>query len=686
MYKRQQADGAVMVSYGDTVVFVTAVGNKNAREGQDFFPLTVDYQEKNYAAGKIPGGFFKREGRPSEKETLTCRLIDRPLRPLFPKNFYNEIQIVATVMSSDSEIDSDIPAIIGASAALAISGIPFYGPVGASRVGYIDDKYIVNPTKTQLEKSKLDLVVAGSDAAVLMVESEAKELPEKVMLDAVLEGHKAMQPVIEMINQFAKEAAKDPWDWVAPETNKDLVKQIEKIASKELEKAFAIKSKSDRSEKLSEIKDNVISEVAQDNITPDEINTIKNEFFNLESRIVRNKILDGEPRIDGRDTRTVRPIEIRTGVLPRAHGSALFTRGETQAVVVATLGTGRDEQIIDALQGEYKDRFMLHYNFPPYATGETGRVGTPKRREIGHGKLAKRGLSAALPSQDDFDYTIRLVSEITESNGSSSMASICGGTMALMDAGVPMTDHVAGIAMGLIKEDNRVAVLTDILGDEDHLGDMDFKVAGTDNGITALQMDIKITGITAEIMEVALSQAKEGIDHILKIMKKTLKAPRAEMSKFAPQILTIKIHPNKIRDVIGKGGAVIKGLAADTGATIDIDDSGLVKVACTDGESGQDAIDRIKEITADVEVDQIYDGKVLKILDFGAIVSLLPGKDGLLHISQIAHERIKAVKDHLSEGDEVKVKVIEVDDKGRVRVSAKVLLDPPSTSDKKEEE
>ena len=682
----RQADGAVMVSYGDTVVFVTAVGNKNAREGQDFFPLTVDYQEKNYAAGKIPGGFFKREGRPSEKETLTCRLIDRPLRPLFPKNFYNEIQIVATVMSSDSDIDSDIPAIIGASAALAISGIPFYGPVGASRVGYIDDKYIVNPTKTQLEKSKLDLVVAGSDAAVLMVESEAKELPEKVMLDAVLEGHKAMQPVIEMINQFAKEASKDPWDWVAPETNKDLVKQIEKIASKELEKAFAIKSKSDRSEKLSVIKDNVISEVAQDNITPDEINTIKNEFFNLESRIVRNKILDGEPRIDGRDTRTVRPIEIRTGVLPRAHGSALFTRGETQAVVVATLGTGRDEQIIDALQGEYKDRFMLHYNFPPYATGETGRVGTPKRREIGHGKLAKRGLSAALPSQDDFDYTIRLVSEITESNGSSSMASICGGTMALMDAGVPMTDHVAGIAMGLIKEDNRVAVLTDILGDEDHLGDMDFKVAGTDNGITALQMDIKITGITAEIMEVALSQAKEGIDHILKIMKKTLKAPRAEMSKFAPQILTIKIHPNKIRDVIGKGGAVIKGLAADTGATIDIDDSGLVKVACTDGESGQDAIDRIKEITADVEVDQIYDGKVLKILDFGAIVSLLPGKDGLLHISQIAHERIKAVKDHLSEGDEVKVKVIEVDDKGRVRVSAKVLLDPPSTSDKKEEE
>jgi polyribonucleotide nucleotidyltransferase len=679
----RQADGAVMVTYGDTVVFVTAVGRKNAKEGQDFFPLTVDYQEKTYAGGKIPGGFFKREGRPSEKETLTCRLIDRPLRPLFPKNFYNEIQIVATVMSSDSEIDSDIPAIIGASAALAISGIPFYGPVGASRVGYVDEKFVINPSKTQLLESDLDLVVAGSDTAVLMVESEAKELPEKVMLDAVQAGHKAMQPVIKMINEFAKEASKDPWDWKAPEENKDLISQIEKIAAKDLEKAFAIKSKSERSEKLSEIKGSILDKVVTEDTNASDINVINNEFFNLESKIVRNKILDGEPRIDGRDTRTVRPIEIRTGVLPRAHGSALFTRGETQAIVVTTLGTGRDEQIIDALQGEYKDRFMLHYNFPPYATGETGRVGTPKRREIGHGKLAKRGLSAALPSQENFDYTIRLVSEITESNGSSSMASICGGTMAMMDAGVPMTDHVAGIAMGLIKDGNRVAVLTDILGDEDHLGDMDFKVAGTDNGITALQMDIKITGITAEIMQVALSQAKEGIDHILKIMKKTLKAPRTEMSKFAPQILTIKIHPDKIRDVIGKGGAVIKGLAAETGATIDIDDNGLVKVACTSGESGQAAIDRIKEITADVEVDQIYDGKVIKILDFGAIVSLLPGKDGLLHISQIAHERIKAVKDHLSEGDEVKVKVIEVDDKGRVRVSAKALIETPPVAEKK---
>ena len=682
----RQADGAVMVTYGDTVVFVTAVGRKNAKEGQEFFPLTVDYQEKTYAGGKIPGGFFKREGRPSEKETLTCRLIDRPLRPLFPKNFYNEIQIVATVMSSDSEIDSDIPAIIGASAALAISGIPFYGPVGASRVGYVDEKFVINPSKTQLLESDLDLVVAGSDTAVLMVESEAKELPEAIMLDAVQAGHKAMQPVIKMINEFAKEASKDPWDWKAPEENKDLISQIEKIAAKDLEKAFAIKSKGERSERLSEIKGSILEQVVNEDSSASDINVINNEFFNLESKIVRNKILDGEPRIDGRDTRTVRPIEIRTGVLPRAHGSALFTRGETQAIVVTTLGTGRDEQIIDALQGEYKDRFMLHYNFPPYATGETGRVGTPKRREIGHGKLAKRGLSAALPSQENFDYTIRLVSEITESNGSSSMASICGGTMAMMDAGVPMTDHVAGIAMGLIKDGNRVAVLTDILGDEDHLGDMDFKVAGTDNGITALQMDIKITGITAEIMQVALSQAKEGIDHILKIMKKALKGPRTEMSKFAPQILTIKIHPDKIRDVIGKGGSVIKGLAAETGATIDIDDNGLVKVACTSGESGQAAIDRIKEITADVEVDQIYDGKVIKILDFGAIVSLLPGKDGLLHISQIAHERIKAVKDHLSEGDEVKVKVIEVDDKGRVRVSAKALIETPPVAEKNKTE
>ena len=681
----RQADGAVVVSYGDTVVLVTVVGNKTAKEGQDFFPLTVDYQEKTYAAGKIPGGFFKREGRPSEKETLTSRLIDRPLRPMFPEGFYNEVQIVATVMSSDSEIDSDIPSIIGASAALAISGIPFYGPIGASRVGYIDDKFVINPTKTQLENSDLDLVVAGNDTAVLMVESEAKELPEKVMLDAVLEGHKAMQPVIKMINDLAKDAAKDPWDWSPAETNKDIVSKVEKIALKDLEKAFLIKSKSERSDKLSEIKDKIMDELVTEDMSIAEINVIKNEFFNLEAKIVRNRILDGEPRIDGRDTRTVRPIEIRTGVLPRVHGSALFTRGETQALVVSTLGTNKDEQIIDALQGEYKERFMFHYNFPPFATGECGRVGSPKRREIGHGNLAKRGLKAALPSQEDFDYSIRVVSEIMESNGSSSMASVCGGTMAMMDAGIPLTGHVAGIAMGLIKEGKRVAVLTDILGDEDHLGDMDFKVAGTDNGVTALQMDIKITGITAEIMQVALSQAREGIDHILKLMKKTLKEPRSELSKFAPQVMTIKIHPDKIRDVIGKGGSVIKSIAADTGATIDIDDDGLVKVACVSGEAGQAAIDRIKEITADVEVDQIYDGKVIKILDFGAIVSLLPNKDGLLHISQIAHERIKSVKDHLSEGDEVKVKVIEVDDKGKVRVSAKALIEPPVKEETKEE-
>ena len=604
---------------------------------------------------------------------------------MFPDGFYNEVQVVATVLSSDSEIDSDVPSIIGASAALAISGIPFYGPIGATRIGYVDEKFVVNPTKTQLESSELDLVVAGNDKAVLMVESEAKELPEKVMLDAVLEGHKAMQPVIKMITELAKDAAKDPWDWTPAEPNAEIIKQVEKIALKDLEKAFAIKSKSERSAKLAEIKDKVLAELVSEDSPLSDLNVIKNEFFNLEANIVRNKILDGEPRIDGRDTRTVRPIEIRTGVLPRAHGSALFTRGETQALVVTTLGTDRDEQIIDALQGEYKDRFMFHYNFPPFATGETGRVGSPKRREIGHGNLAKRGLKAALPAKEDFDYSIRVVSEIMESNGSSSMASVCGGTMAMMDAGIPLSDHVAGIAMGLIKDGKRVAVLTDILGDEDHLGDMDFKVAGTDNGITALQMDIKITGITAEIMQVALSQAKEGIDHILKIMKKTLKGPKTELSKFAPQILTIKIHPDKIRDVIGKGGSVIKSIAAETGATVDIDDNGLVKVACTSGESGQAAIDRIKEITADVEVDQVYDGKVIKILDFGAIVSLLPGKDGLLHISQIAHERIKAVKDHLAEGDEVKVKVIEVDDKGRVRVSAKALIEPPAPETKAEE-
>ena len=682
----RQADGAVMVSYGDTVVLVTVVGNQSVKEGQDFFPLTVDYQEKTYAAGKIPGGFFKREGRPSESEILVCRLIDRPLRPLFPKNFYNDVQIVATVLSSDSEIDSDVPAIIGASAALSISGIPFYGPIGAAKVGYVDGEFVINPSKTQLAESELDLVVAGTKDAVLMVESEAKELSEKVMLDAVLEGHKAAKNVIKLINDFAKEAAKDPWDWSAPEPNKALIAEIAKLAEKDLNKAFEIKSKSERSQKISEIKDKVCTKLITEDMGTLQINEVNKEFFNLEAKIVRSKILDGEPRIDGRDTRTVRPIEISTGVLPRTHGSALFTRGETQALAVATLGTPRDAQIIDALQGEYSDRFMLHYNFPPFSTGETGRVGSPKRREIGHGRLAKRALLAVLPDQEEFDYTIRLVSEIMESNGSSSMASVCGGCMALLDAGVPLKSHVAGIAMGLIKEDNRVAVLTDILGDEDHLGDMDFKVAGTDNGITALQMDIKIDGITTEIMQVALKQAKEGREHILGLMKKALKSSRTELSKYAPRIMTLKIHPDKIRDVIGKGGAVIKSLTEETNTTIDITDDGLVKVACTSGEEGQRAIDRIKEITADVEVDQIYDGKVIKILDFGAIVQLIPGKDGLLHISQIAHERVKAVKDHLSEGDEVKVKVIEVDQKGKVRVSAKALIEKPALEKKEVEE
>jgi polyribonucleotide nucleotidyltransferase len=673
----RQADGAVKVTYGETVVLVTVVGNQSVREGQDFFPLTVDYQEKTYAAGKIPGGFFKREGRPSENEILVCRLIDRPLRPLFPKGFYNDVQVVATVLSSDPEIGSDVPAIIGASAALSISGIPFYGPVGAAKVGYLNDEYIINPSKTQLAESELDLVVAGTKDAVLMVESEAKELSEKVMLDAVLEGHKAAKDIVKLINDFAKESSNEPWDWTPAEANQDLIKQIEKLAEKDLSNAFSIKSKSERSQKISEIKEKVCSSLIKEDMNTLEVNEINKEFFNLEAKIVRSKILDGEPRIDGRDTRTVRPIEISTRVLPRTHGSALFTRGETQALAVATLGTSRDAQIIDALQGEYTDRFMLHYNFPPYSTGETGRVGTPKRREIGHGRLAKRALLAVLPDQDDFDYTIRLVSEIMESNGSSSMASVCGGCMAMLDAGVPLKSHVAGIAMGLIKEDNRVAVLTDILGDEDHLGDMDFKVAGTDSGITALQMDIKIDGITTEIMQVALKQAKEGREHILDLMKQALKSSRTEMSKYAPRIMTLKIHPDKIRDVIGKGGAVIKSLTEETNTTIDITDDGLVKVACTSGEEGDRAIERIKEITADVEVDQIYDGKVIKILDFGAIVQLIPGKDGLLHISQIAHERVKSVKDFYSEGDAVKVKVIEVDQKGKVRVSAKALIDKP---------
>jgi polyribonucleotide nucleotidyltransferase len=682
----RQADGAVLVSLGDTVVLVTVVGKTEVKTGQDFFPLTVDYQERTYAAGKIPGGFFKREGRPSEKETLTSRLIDRPLRPLFPEAFYNEIQVVATVMSSDSEIDPDIPAIIGASAAMAISGIPFYGPLGAARVGYINGEYIINPTATQRKESELDLIVVATATAVMMVESEAKELPEEVMLGAVMHGHEKMQAVINMINELAAEVEKEAWDWVPPEENTALIEKVNAIAGTDVNAAYQIKSKGARSAKLEEIKNRVLGELITEETSTSGANEIKSILYNLEAKVVRSQILNGEPRIDGRDTRTVRPITIRTGVLPRTHGSALFTRGETQAMVVATLGTGRDEQMIDALEGTYTDRFMLHYNMPPYATGETGRVGTPKRREIGHGRLAKRALIAVLPSPEEFGYTIRVVSEITESNGSSSMASVCGGCLALMDAGVPMKAHVAGIAMGLIKEGNRVAVLTDILGDEDHLGDMDFKVAGTEDGITALQMDIKITGITSAIMEVALSQAKEGRMHILGIMKASMDHSRSELSAFAPRIITMKINPEKIRDVIGKGGAVIRALTEETGATIDIEDDGTIKIGCVNAEAGEEAKKRIEAITAEVEVGQIYEGTVIKLLDFGAIVSLLPGKDGLLHISQIAHQRVNAVSDFLKEGQQVKVKVVEADEKGRVRLSMKALLDPPVAEEKAEEE
>jgi polyribonucleotide nucleotidyltransferase len=667
----RQASGAVLVSMEDTIVLVTVVGKKSADAAKDFLPLTVDYQERTYAAGKIPGGFFKREGRPSEKEILTSRLIDRPIRPLFPDGYYNEVQVVATVMSSNNEIDSDIPAMIGTSAALAISGIPFNGPIGAARVGYSDGQYILNPTATELKSTQLDLVVAGTQQAVLMVESEAHELTEDVMLGAVVFGHEQMQAVIETINQLADEVNNPTWDWTPAAKDESLVARIATLAESDLNAAFQMKQKQARSEAIDAIWRRVFAEVGVGTEGGPDGNAVKEICFALESKIVRGQILNGDPRIDGRDTRTVRPISIRSGVLPRAHGSALFTRGETQALVVATLGTSRDEQRIDALQGEYTDRFMLHYNMPPYATGETGRVGSPKRREIGHGRLAKRALLAVLPTADEFGYSMRVVSEITESNGSSSMASVCGGCLALMDAGVPLKAHVAGIAMGLIKEDNRFAVLSDILGDEDHLGDMDFKVAGTEKGITALQMDIKITGITKEIMHAALIQAREGRVHILGKMKDALQTPRTELSAYAPRMITIKIKPEKIRDVIGKGGAVIRALTEETGTSIDISDDGTVTIACVSSEGGELARKRIEEITADVEVGRVYDGTVLKLLDFGAIVSVLPGKDGLLHISQIANERVNAVADHLKEGQAVRVKVIEADDKGRLRLSMK---------------
>jgi polyribonucleotide nucleotidyltransferase len=669
----RQAHGAVLVDMEDTVVLVTVVAKHTVSPGQDFFPLTVDYQEKTYAAGKIPGGFFKREGRPSEKEILTCRLIDRPIRPLFPDGFFNEVQVIATVLSSNNEIDSDIPAMIGASAALAISGLPFNGPIGAARVGYADGQFILNPTAAEIKTSQLNLVVGGTQQAVLMVESEANELSEEVMLGAVVFGHQQMQPVIDAINELADEVGRPLWDWEPPKQNAELLSRLESLAQVDLEAAYQVREKQARSQRVAEIRARVLSELAPAESGVAVANVIKSMFGDLEAKIVRGQILRGEPRIDGRDTRTVRPVTIRVGVLPRVHGSALFTRGETQALVVATLGTSRDEQIIDALQGEYRDRFMFNYNMPPYATGETGRVGSPKRREIGHGRLAKRSLVSMLPSADEFGYSFRVVSEITESNGSSSMASVCGGCLALMDAGVPMKAHVAGIAMGLIKDGNRFAVLTDILGDEDHLGDMDFKVAGTEGGITALQMDIKINGITKEIMQVALDQAKEARLHILGLMKQTIPNPRSEISAYAPRMITLKIKPEKIRDVIGKGGSVIRALTEETGTSIDISEDGTVTIASVSSDGGELARRRIVEITAEVEVGKIYDGTVLKLLDFGAIVSVLPGKDGLLHISQIANERVNSVAEHLKEGQNVRVKVLEADEKGRLRLSMKAV-------------
>ncbi len=671
----RQAHGAVICTIDDTMVLATVVAAKAPKAGQDWFPLTVDYVEKTYAAGKIPGGFFKREGRPTEKETLTCRLIDRPIRPLFPDGFFNEVQVVATVLSLNPEVDSDIPAMLAVSAALELSGIPFNGPIGACRVGYVNGEYVINPTTTQLKESRLNLVVAGTEQGVMMVESEALELPEDAMLGGVVFGHEQMQAAIQAIQELAEQAGKPAWEWSAPVRNEALIARVAEL-EQEFRDAFAIKQKQARNTRLGEIRKGALDKLAAEAAatgTPLDVNAVKEMFFNLESKIVRSQILDGEPRIDGRDTRTVRPITVRVGVLPRTHGSALFTRGETQALVTVTLGTGRDEQIIDALAGEYRERFMLHYNMPPYATGETGRMGPSKRREIGHGRLAKRALIGLLPTPEDFGYSIRVVSEITESNGSSSMASVCGASLALMDAGVPVKAHVAGIAMGLIKEGNRFAVLSDILGDEDHLGDMDFKVAGTDKGITALQMDLKIESINKGIMKVALDQAREARLGILQIMNQSIEGSRTELSTFAPRIIKIKINPEKIRDVIGKGGVVIRGIQEETGTTIEIEDDGTISIACVAGEGGEAARKRIQELTADVEVGKIYEGPVLRLLDFGAIVQLMPGRDGLLHISQISHERVNAVSDHLKEGQIVKVKVLEADDKGRVRLSMKAI-------------
>jgi len=669
----RQATAAVLVTMDDTVVLVTVVGQDSATESRDFFPLTVNYQERTYAAGRIPGGYFKREGKPSEKETLTSRLIDRPIRPLFPKGFNLEVQVIATVLSMNPDIDPDVPALLGASAALSLSGMPFMGPLGAARVGYKDDAYLLNPTFAQLETSRLDMVIAGTEKAVLMVESEAEELPESVMLGAVMFGHQQMQVAIQAIKELADEAGSPAWDWEAPALNATLEKRVISFAKADLAAAYQIRDKQERQNAISDVRERALEQVISENANQEDEGQLTDDFKyifkNLESDIVRGQILEGKPRIDGRDTKTVRPISIEVGVLPRAHGSALFTRGETQALVVATLGTERDAQTIDALEGEHKENFMLHYNFPPYSVGEVGFVGSPKRREIGHGNLAKRGVKAVLPKE--FPYVIRVVSEITESNGSSSMASVCGSSLALMDAGVPTRAHVAGIAMGLVKEGDRFAVLTDILGDEDHLGDMDFKVAGTVNGVTALQMDIKIDGITEEIMGKALEQAHAGRVHILDIMNRTITNARTEMSAYAPRILKIKVPVDKIRDVIGKGGVTIRALTEETGTVIDITDDGEVRVAASDLSACEEAIRRIESITADVVIGNIYEGTVVKLADFGAFVSILPGKQGLVHISQIAKERVEKVSDKLAEGQAVRVKVLEIDKQGRIRLSMK---------------
>ena len=672
----RQSTGAVLLDMEGTVVLATVVAKTEGKAGQDFFPLTVDYLEKTYAAGKIPGSFFKREGRPSEFETLTSRLIDRPIRPLFPEGFFNEVHVVVHTLSLNPEVDADIAALIAVSAALSVSGIPFSGPIGAARVGYVNGEYVLNPGQTARKDSIMDLVVAGTEAAVLMVESEAKQLSEEIMLGAVVFGHEQGNIAINAIHDLVRDAGKPVWDWKAPAKNEPLIAKVQALAGEKLAAAYQIRNKQARTQACRSAYSEVMAALKAGGEVFDAV-AVEGMLFDIEAKIVRSQILAGEPRIDGRDTRTVRAIEIRNGVLPRTHGSALFTRGETQALVVTTLGTERDAQRIDALAGEYEDRFMLHYNMPPFATGETGRVGTPKRREIGHGRLAKRALAACLPSKEEFPYTMRVVSEITESNGSSSMASVCGGCLSLMDAGVPMKAHVAGIAMGLIKDGGRFAVLTDILGDEDHLGDMDFKVAGTTNGITALQMDIKIQGITKEIMQVALAQAKEARMHILGKMQEAMGEAKTEVSNFAPKLYTMKINPEKIRDVIGKGGAVIRALTEETGCQINIEEDGTITIAATDGAKAEEAKRRIQQITAEVEIGKVYEGPITKILDFGALVNLLPGKDGLLHISQIAHERVEKVSDYLTEGQIIKVKVMETDEKGRIKLSMKALLDRP---------